>query len=75
MRKKLIEFLKSSNYYKATELRSRLQVTSLFEELVIVYSKMKDHKCALHILVNQLSDHSKAEEYCVDNYSSALSWR
>jgi hypothetical protein len=68
-RGKLIQFLKSSSCYKATELRSRLQVTTLFEELVVVYSKLRDHKCALHILINQLSDHGSAEAYCVENFS------
>ncbi len=55
MRGKLIEFLRTSAYYRPTDLRLKLQTTTLFEELVIVYSKMSDHKCALNLLVNQLS--------------------
>lgn len=46
----------------------KIQNSHLLEETVILYSKLKQHKKALQILVTKMEDFSKAEQYC-SNFS------
>ncbi|KJA17616.1 hypothetical protein HYPSUDRAFT_46248 [Hypholoma sublateritium FD-334 SS-4] len=65
-RLKTILLLAGSSYYDPQVIRNRLsdQEKILKLELAIIEGKIGNHRAALHILVDDLSDSTSAETYC-----------
>ncbi|KAF9479756.1 hypothetical protein BDN70DRAFT_906111 [Pholiota conissans] len=65
-RLKIILFLAGSSFYDPELIRKRLleQEKILKFELAIIEGKVGNHRAALHVLVNDLSDSTSAETYC-----------
>lgn len=72
LRKKLMKFLQKSDYYTAEKLAFFFLNDCLWEERVIVLSKIGQHQEALTIYVYILNDTDKAEEYCETVYNKDL---
>jgi hypothetical protein len=71
-RGKLLTLLKMSKYYDPVSLLDfLLRCPTLFEERVLLYERVGDHRRALELLVKELADHPKAEAYCVEQYNCA----
>lgn len=69
-RGKLLTLLRTSMYYDAISLLDfLLRCPTLFEERVVLYQRVGDHRRALGLLVYELADHPKAEAYCVEQYN------
>ena len=62
----LLTFLEESDCYDVAALLSRTQSTDMFEERVVLFKKAKQHYQSLRILVYNIVDTQKAEEYCHD---------
>ena len=68
-RGKLINVLRNSNFYDAVVLLDMLrQCPTLYEERVLLYERVNDHRRALSLLVNELANHPEAESYCVRQF-------
>lgn len=70
IRAKLINFLKSSNYFAADKVLVDFPYNDLFEERAIVLGKLGKHEKVLAIYIQILGDVDKAIEYCNEVYSS-----
>eukprot|EP00759_Apiculatamorpha_spiralis_P016153 PhF_6_TR22514/c0_g1_i4/m.31946/K20177/VPS3, TGFBRAP1; vacuolar protein sorting-associated protein 3 len=68
IRRKLLSFLHESSHYEPYVILGELNQTKLHEERVIVYSKCGHHDAALRVLVEELKDIQKAEDYCVQRF-------
>lgn len=73
VRDKLINFLKSSNYYAAEKVLVDFPFTDLFEERAIVLGKLNKHEKVLAIYIQILGDVDKAIGYCDNVYAIAAS--
>ncbi|XP_053207667.1 vam6/Vps39-like protein isoform X2 [Panonychus citri] len=69
IRKKLLTFLETSDFYSTETLSIFLLNDELWEERAIVSGKMGHHKDALSIYALYLRDYNKAEQYCIKVYS------
>jgi hypothetical protein len=68
-RKKLLLLLRTSSRYDAASLLRHLaRCPTLYEERVLLHSSLREHDKALSLLVHELSNHVKAEEYCLEHY-------
>ncbi|XP_053393314.1 vam6/Vps39-like protein [Mercenaria mercenaria] len=68
-RKKLIDFLNKSTYYKPEELLPRFPMNEFFEERAILLGRLGRHEVALALYVIILRDAKLAEEYCMKYYN------
>ena len=68
VRAKLLAFLKESDHYHVPSILARLSKSTLFNECVVLYSKLGRDDEALKILVHKLADTEAAEQYCFDNW-------
>lgn len=68
-RKKLIDFLQSSTYYRPEELLPRFPMDGFFEERAILLGRLGRHEAALGLYVIILEDTHLAEEYCRRHYN------
>ncbi|XP_060583141.1 vam6/Vps39-like protein [Ruditapes philippinarum] len=68
-RKKLIDFLHMSTYYKPEELLPRFPLNEFFEERAILLGRLGRHEVALGLYVIILKDAKLAEEYCRKYYN------
>jgi Vam6/Vps39-like protein vacuolar protein sorting-associated protein 39 len=64
-RKSLLRFLTASAHYHEQELISRIGDIQLYEELIILYSRLGRHADALKVFIYKLKDHAGAAKYCV----------
>ncbi|KAF8311952.1 hypothetical protein DL93DRAFT_2060501 [Clavulina sp. PMI_390] len=62
--KKLLHFIRTSEFYNPTRLFGRLPNNSLFEARALLLGKLDRHEAALEIYVYRLHDYDEAEEYC-----------
>uniref|UniRef100_A0A6B2KXZ8 CNH domain-containing protein n=1 Tax=Arcella intermedia TaxID=1963864 RepID=A0A6B2KXZ8_9EUKA len=71
MRKKLVKFLRNSNYYVPQQIIPKYDFDKfgLHEERAILLSKMRNHKDALKEYVHKLQNFDEAEKYCVQHYN------
>jgi hypothetical protein len=69
-RRKLKVLLEMSTRYDAVQLMARVADTPLYDEVVLLHSKLGEHKQALRILVSQLRDYKRAEQYCLAHKDS-----
>jgi len=67
VRKKLLTFLEWSSQYNVATLLQRVRDTLLHDECVILYSRIGQHHKALMVLVEQMKDFQRAEQYCMIN--------
>jgi hypothetical protein len=66
-RARLIKFLNDSSFYsppKINAARFPLDEFAMFEEKAVLYAKDGQHSSALKIIINQMKEPSRAEEYC-----------
>lgn len=68
-RKKLIDFLQGSTYYRPEELLPRFPMNGFFEERAILLGRLGRHEAALGLYVIILQDTHLAEEYCKRHYN------
>lgn len=68
-RRKLIQFLQVSEFYKPEELLPRFPMNEFFEERAILLGRLGRHEVALGLYVIVLKDPKLAEEYCRKYYS------
>lgn len=69
IRDKLINFLKSSNFYAADKVLVDFPYNDLFEERAIVLGKLGKHEKVLAIYIQILGDVDKAISYCDNIYA------
>lgn len=62
-RKKLLEFLKKSQYYTADTVLSHFPTDSLVEERAVILGRLGKHEQAIALFVRALGDIPKAIEY------------
>lgn len=72
LRGKLVTLLTESNLYDVRHLLHVASSTTLFEERILLHSKMGDHRAALRLLVYQLADTKQAERYCEEQHRQGL---
>lgn len=53
--------------------QERAQGPQLLEECITLYGKMGDHEKALDLIVHQLKDFDRAEQFCVSQEGAGLS--
>lgn len=66
-RARLLKFLQESNFYsppKINAARFPLDEHAMFEEKSVLFAKDGQHSAALRIIINQMKEPSRAEEYC-----------
>lgn len=63
-RKKLQHILQVSDIYRVHILLGKVEEAQLFDELVILHSKLGEHEKALEILVHKSNDSFSPKEYC-----------
>ena len=68
-RNQLKYFLKSSNFYRVSMVLGKINEVHLYDEQVILLSKLGEHEKALDIILHQLNDPFAAESYCIENAS------
>lgn len=68
-RKKLINFLQSSTYYKPEELLPRFPMNEFFEERAILLGRLGRHEVALGLYVIVLKDPDLAKQHCMKYYN------
>lgn len=71
-RKKLLQFLESSEQYTAENILSSFPTDSLLEERAIILGRLGKHEQALTIYVRALGDIKKATDYCKKVYDKKL---
>jgi Vam6/Vps39-like protein vacuolar protein sorting-associated protein 39 len=69
-REKLVNFLKSSNYYAADKVLVDFPYNDLFEERAIVLGKLEKHEKVIAIYIQILGDVEKAIQYCDEVFST-----
>ena len=69
-RRKLLDFLERSKYYRAEKMLSPFPSNDLFEERAILLSRIGRHDRALAIYAHKLEDAKMAESYCAKHYNS-----
>ena len=70
-RSRLLKFLQDSNFYsppKINAARFPLDEHAMFEEKAVLFAKDGQHPAALRIIINQMKEPSRAEEYCALYY-------
>ncbi|KAL6074326.1 transforming growth factor, beta receptor associated protein 1 [Balamuthia mandrillaris] len=65
VRTKLLRLLSDSSHYDVPTMLQRVKDTPLYEEAVIMHSKLAQYNSALMILVQYLRDYERAEAYCL----------
>jgi hypothetical protein len=70
LRRKLIEFLKSSVHYNPEKMLSWFPRDELLEERAILLSRINQHLQALTIYAHKLHDPEIAEQYCAEYYNA-----
>jgi tetratricopeptide (TPR) repeat protein len=75
IRVKLLAFLKSSDHYHVPTVLARLSNSTLYDESVVLYSKLGRDDEALKILIYQLDDTQAAERYCFDHHRAQMEKR
>jgi hypothetical protein len=71
-RARLIKFLNESEYYSPPMInaaRFPLDENAMFEEKAVLFAKDGQHSAALKIIINQMKEPSRAEEYCEHYYT------
>lgn len=71
-RSRLLKFLQDSNFYsppKINAARFPLDENAMFEEKAVLFAKDGQHPAALRIIINQMKEPSRAEDYCAQYYS------
>lgn len=71
-RARLLKFLNESNFYsppKINAARFPLDENAMFEEKAVLFAKDGQHSAALKIIINQMKEPSRAEEYCSQYYN------
>lgn len=68
MRGKLVRLLVVSDRYDVRVLIAATATTTLFEERVVLHSKVGEHRAALRLIVYELSNTSEAEAYCEEQH-------
>eukprot|EP01006_Ploeotia_vitrea_P035647 TRINITY_DN65915_c5_g3_i1.p1 TRINITY_DN65915_c5_g3~~TRINITY_DN65915_c5_g3_i1.p1 ORF type:complete len:676 (-),score=338.33 TRINITY_DN65915_c5_g3_i1:28-1884(-) len=68
VRSRLLSFLRESESYDCAEILMSIDVsnTTLYDELIILYRKLGEHRQALTVCVELLQDHNRAVQYCMD---------
>jgi hypothetical protein len=66
-RAKLLSFLQSHNNYNPHPLLARIQPLPLWNEKIVLHQRTGQHMKALQIMVDDLRDFVRAEEYCLKN--------
>jgi hypothetical protein len=61
-----------TDIYECSSLLSRIKDTNLFEERVILHSKLSQHENSLNILIFDLKNFESAEKYCLNTYPTSL---
>eukprot|EP01083_Nonionella_stella_P066239 174233_1 len=69
LRRKLIKFLKTSQYFIPTNIKKLFPKTSLLEEQAWLRAQIPQHKEALNIIVYELEDHVMAQQYAHQIYN------
>ncbi|XP_064458413.1 vam6/Vps39-like protein [Ornithodoros turicata] len=69
LRRRLAQFLETSEHYTAENFPTHLLSDGLYEEAAIVMGRLGRHEDALTIYVQVLRDHEKAEAYCEREYA------
>lgn len=64
LREKLLKFLETSNSYDCGVVLARIRDLSLYDELVVLHSKLGQHSIALRIIMEKFRDRARAEAYC-----------
>jgi hypothetical protein len=70
-RARLIKFLNDSNFYSPPTInaaRFPLDEYAMFEEKAVLFAKDGQHSAALKIIINQMKEPARAEEYCEQYY-------
>eukprot|EP00735_Rhodelphis_limneticus_P013547 TRINITY_DN734_c0_g1::TRINITY_DN734_c0_g1_i1::g.18406::m.18406 TRINITY_DN734_c0_g1::TRINITY_DN734_c0_g1_i1::g.18406 ORF type:complete len:985 (-),score=111.28,sp/Q96JC1/VPS39_HUMAN/29.94/1e-105,Vps39_2/PF10367.4/2.6e-29,CNH/PF00780.17/5.8e-27,CNH/PF00780.17/5.9e+03,Vps39_1/PF10366.4/2.1e-09,Vps39_1/PF10366.4/3.9e+02,Clathrin/PF00637.15/14,Clathrin/PF00637.15/9.2e-08,Clathrin/PF00637.15/7.5e+03,TPR_11/PF13414.1/0.033,TPR_11/PF13414.1/2.4e+03,TPR_11/PF13414.1/4.1e+02,TPR_19/PF14559.1/0.44,TPR_19/P len=70
-RRKLLNFLESSEHYHPEKLLSRFPVDSLYEERAQLLARIGQHQQALGILIHWVGSFPKALEYCNRYYEKS----
>nr|CAB3266927.1 transforming growth factor-beta receptor-associated protein 1-like [Phallusia mammillata] len=65
-RKKLQLILKQSDLYRIHIIMGKIQDAELYEEQVILHSKLGEHEKALEILVHKVRNSFAAKDYCIE---------
>ncbi|KAH3757655.1 transforming growth factor-beta receptor-associated protein 1 [Pelomyxa schiedti] len=68
-RTKLASLFKLSSAYNASMLLSQIHDTTLYEEQISLYKQIGSHNRVLQLMVHQLNDCERAEQYCISHSS------
>ena len=74
-RSTLQNILLESNLYRIPLILGKAADARLFEEQVILHSKLGEHEKALEILVHKVGDAKAAKDYCLDKCENNLNLR
>jgi len=64
-RRTLVNFLRNSKYYDPNIVLEKLSPYPVREEKIVLYTRLNQHDKALSIIVDELKDMSRAENYCI----------
>jgi len=68
IQKKLQTLLQVSNRYDGETLLAHIVQLPLYEEQVLLYTKLRKYSEALLVIVEKLNNNSRAEQYCTDHF-------
>ncbi|KAJ3117126.1 Vam6/Vps39-like protein [Physocladia obscura] len=72
MRRKLVEFLQTSQFYRPSRVFPLFPEEGLHEERILLLAKLGRHTESLKIIVETLQNHSLAQRYCEIYHSDSV---